>query len=458
MRLSCWRFGRRLERISLVRRPMIYHLNRRGLARTALVVGLLLCGIRAAIGSLAFMLPGGAILGWTRLPIVQCQVCSPSRVVTRGSASLTVDEYAAILTGHLSLDAKVGQLFLVQFSGTQAGPDTAQMINSEAAGGVVLYADNIQSIAQMRALTAQLQQMASIPLIVSTDQEGGPVNRLLSIVGSLPATAGLTSPAAAKERGVQDARILQQIGVNLNLAPVIDVGSANPQLWDRTFGSNPEQVATLAGAYLAGLQQSGAVTGTLKHFPGLGSTTVDPHVGLPILSRTRTQWERIDLAPYQVLLQTHTVRAIMVTHELVPAVDKSMPASVSPALIRGVLRQELRFTGVVITDSLTMGALSARWTMPQAAVLAVAAGSDLLIGPYTPDTLAQSEAAVKQAVSQGMLSPAQIDQAVEHDLALKLRMHLIPMPQGASPVAPKPPVDTGMSGAVAAEMPRTPHD
>jgi beta-N-acetylhexosaminidase len=257
---------------------------------------------------------------------------------------------------------------------------------------------------------------------------------------------------------VQDARILQQIGVNLNLAPVIDVGSANPQLWDRTFGSNPEQVATLAGAYLAGLQQSGAVTGTLKHFPGLGSTTVDPHVGLPILSRTRTQWERIDLAPYRVLLQTQTVRAIMVTHELVPAVDQQMPASVSPALIRGVLRQKLRFDGAVITDSLTMGALSARWSMPQAAVLAIAAGSDLLIGPYSPDTLAESEASVKQAVRQGVISPAEIDQAVEHDLALKLRMHLIPMPQGASPVAPKSPVDTGMSGAVAAEMPRTPHD
>jgi beta-N-acetylhexosaminidase len=257
---------------------------------------------------------------------------------------------------------------------------------------------------------------------------------------------------------VQDARILQQIGVNLNLAPVIDVGSANPQLWDRTFGSNPEKVATLAGAYLAGLQHSGAVTGTLKHFPGLGSTTVDPHVGLPILSRTRAQWEDVDLAPYRALLQAQTVRAIMVTHELVPAVDKSMPASVSPALIRGVLRQELGFNGVIITDSLTMGALSARWTMPQAAVLAVTAGSDLLIGPYTPDTLAESEAALKQAVSQGTLSPAQIDQAVEHDLALKLRMHLIPMPQVASPVAPKPPVDRGMSGAVAAEMPRPPHD
>src|SRR5215472_6997038 len=117
------------------------------------------------------MLPGGAILGWTRLPQVSCQVCTPS-----SESSLTVDEYAAMLTEHLSLNAKVGQLFLVQFSGTQAGPDTTQMINVEGAGGVLLYASNIQSISQMRALTAQLQQMSSIPLIVATDQEGGPVN------------------------------------------------------------------------------------------------------------------------------------------------------------------------------------------------------------------------------------------------------------------------------------------
>jgi beta-N-acetylhexosaminidase len=438
-------------------RQRIYYVNRRSLARAALLAGVLLCGMRAAIGSLGFMLPGGAILGWTRLPVVRCQVCTPSRVLPFAGAPLTVDEYAAMLTEHLSLDAKVGQLFLVQFSGAQAGLDAAQMINVDGAGGVMLYAGNIQSILQVRALTAQLQQMSSIPLIVATDQEGGPVNRLFSILGSIPSAASLAWPAAAEDRGIQDARILQQIGINLNLAPVVDVGSANPQLWDRTFGSNPEQVATLAGAYLEGLQQSGAVTGTLKHFPGLGSTNVDPHVGLPILSRTRTQWESIDLAPYRALLKAQTVRAIMVTHELVPAVDQEMPASVSPTLIRGVLRQELGFDGVVITDSLTMGALSVRWSMPEAAVLAIAAGADLLIGPYSPDTLSETEISLKQAVSQGVLSQSEIDQAVEHDLALKLQMHLIPMPKGASPVAPKPPVGAEMSQDVTAETPRTLH-
>jgi beta-N-acetylhexosaminidase len=175
---------------------------------------------------------------------------------------------------------------------------------------------------------------------------------------------------------------------------------------------------------------------------------------LPILYRTRAQWESIDLAPYRLLLQTHMVRAIMVTHELVPAVDQEMPASVSPTLIRGVLRQELGFDGVVITDSLTMGALSVRWSMPEAAVLAIAAGADLLIGPYSPDTLSETEDSLKQAVSQGTLSQAEIDQAVEHDLALKLQMHLIPMPSSASPVAPKPPISAENSQEVTADMPR----
>jgi beta-N-acetylhexosaminidase len=147
----------------------------------------------------------------------------------------------------------------------------------------------------------------------------------------------------------------------------------------------------------------------------------------------------------------------MVTHELVPAVDQEMPASVSPTLIRGVLRQELGFNGVVITDSLTMGALSVRWSMPEAAVLAIAAGADLLIGPYSPDTLSETEDSLKLAVSQGILSQAEIDQAVEHDLALKLQMHLIPMPEGVSPVVPKPPVSVAISQDVTAEMPRTLH-
>jgi beta-N-acetylhexosaminidase len=229
------------------------------------------------------------------------------------------------------------------------------------------------------------------------------------------------------------------LGFNLNLAPVVDVGTTNPQLWERTFGSTPTQVTTLAGAYLAGLQQSGEVAGTLKHFPGLGSTTTDPHFGLPILHRSRADWERIDLEPYRVLIGQQQVRAILVTHELIPTIDPNLPASLSPTLITGVLRQQLGFQGVVIDDSLTMGALIDRWTMTQAAVLAVKAGADMIIGPYSPETVQELKNALQGALSQGTLTRADIDQAVERDLTLKLEMHLIPMPASSSPLSPPVP-------------------
>jgi beta-N-acetylhexosaminidase len=415
--------------------------RRRVWMRGALLAGVLLFGLRAAIGSLSLMSPGGAILGWTHLPSTSCTVCSPPAGIGSTNGPLTPAAYAADLVKRLSLDQELGQLLVVQVPGTAAAPDSIQMIQNQSVGGVIFYAYNIQSTAQVQGLTSQLQQSASIPLILSVDQEGGPVNRLLSILGPVPPTSSLTTVAAATERGQQDAYYLHMLGFNLNLAPVLDVVTTNPQLWERTFGSTPTQVTTLAGAYLAGLQQSGLVSGTLKHFPGLGSTTTDPHFGLPILHRSRADWKRIDLEPYRVLIRQQQVRAILVTHELVPAIDPNLPASLSPTLITSVLRQQLGFQGVVIDDSLTMGALIDRWTMTQAAVLAVKAGADMIIGPYSPETVQELKNALQGALSQGTLSRADIDQAVERDLTLKLEMHLIPMPTSSSPLSPPAPAN-----------------
>ena len=360
-----------------------------------------------------------------------------------------------MLTNQLPQSAKLGQLIMAQFQGTGASPDIVQMISSQDVGGVIFYAGNIVAAQQVRGLTRELQRQAPIPLLMSIDQEGGPVNRLFSILGPLPAAANFADPAQAELRGQQDARYLHDFGFNLNLAPVVDIGTANPQLWDRTFGSNPERVATMSGAYLQGLQQTGEVAGTLKHFPGLGSTTTDPHLGLPILTRSRTDWERIDLQPYRALLSEQQVRAIMVTHILIPAVDSKLPASLSPTLITGILRQQLGFDGVVITDDLTMGALSSRWSFPQAAVLAIKAGADVVTGATDAAMVAQITGALKQALEQGTLSEARIDQAVEHVLELKLQLHLISMPatmpaarQSQVPTTSPPP--TGYSAAPAA--------
>ena len=403
------------------------------LAHVALAVGLVLLGARAALASAPFMAPGGDITGWSLLPPVRCELCNialpPQAVVTSKQHSWTPKEYAAVLTQHLSLDDELGQMQIVQFVGLAPTPDAIQMINAQGAGGVLFFAANIQTASQIRSTNAQLQQIAPVPLLLAVDQEGGYVNRFLNIIGPLATAASLADPTAARARGQQDASYLHDYGFNLNLAPVVDVGTSNPQLYGRTFGSDPNRVATMSGAYLEGLQASGQVTGCPKHFPGLGGTTTDPHIGLPVLNRSRDDWERIDLAPYRALLQTEDVRAIMVSHEMLPAVDPQLPTTLSPAVIDGTLRGELGFQGVVITDSLYMGALNVHWSVAQAAVLAIKAGADMVIGPYNPEIVQETKDALKQAIASGVLTRERIDTSVRRILTLKLRMGMLPMPR-----------------------------
>jgi beta-N-acetylhexosaminidase len=161
-----------------------------------------------------------------------------------------------------------------------------------------------------------------------------------------------------------------------------------------------------------------------------------PHVSLPALARSRADWERIDLAPYRTLLATGNVHAIMVTHEMIPAVDSQYPSSLSPAVIDGELRQKLGFQGVVITDSLVMGALNNRWTVAQAAALAIKAGADMIIGPQNAQVVAQVKDALKAAIASGKLSQARIDTSVKRVLTLKITIGLLPIPHPTSQASP----------------------
>jgi beta-N-acetylhexosaminidase len=402
--------------------------------RLALMAGLVLLGVRAGLASSAFMTPGGTVLGWSDQPETRCAVCNvpvPTAMPDQTATPLNAESYAALLTQHLSLDDELGQLMMVQISGQSLSPDAIQMINAEGAGGILFFAANIQSGNQIRALTAQIQRIAPVPMLLSIDQEGGVVNRFSGLVGPRPSAASLNSPEQARQQGQRDAELLHTYGFNLNLAPVVDVGTRNPELWSRTFGSSPARVASMAGAYLDGLQQSGLVTGCLKHYPGLGQTATDPHVGMPVLHSTGADWENTDLAPYRALIAGGNVRAILVSHEMIPAVDPSLPSSLSPAIVEGVLRQQLGYNGVVITDSLYMGALDQRWSVSQAIVLAIVAGSDIVIGPYNAQMVQDAKAALKQALVDGTLTQARIDTSVQRILTLKIQMGLIPLPSTA---------------------------
>lgn len=358
----------------------------------------------------------------------------PTPGATARTTPLTPQQYIDLIVQHMTLDQKLGQMLIVQFTGPAYSLDLSTMISQYGVGAVLIFSanQNIHDKAQLKDLIQQMQHNSTLPLAVAIDQEGGYVDRLVSLDGPRPseATIGATNnPNKAQAAGIQDAQDLSSYGFNLNLAPVVDVTNAyNPQLYTRTYGNTPALVTKMAMAYLQGLQQSGKVLGTLKHFPGLGDVVVDPHLGVPHLSRSLSDLERIDWSPYRTLIQQGNIHAIMVTHEIVEAVDSNVPSSLSYKVVTGILRQQLGFQGVIMTDSLTMDSITAYYTEAQAAAVAVEAGSDLLMGAATPSDVASMIQGMKQAMSNGDISQQRIDDSVRRILMMKYAMGLLPIP------------------------------
>jgi len=346
----------------------------------------------------------------------------------------TPQQYINLIVQNMTLDQKIGQLMIVQFVGPSYSLDLSTMISQYNVGAVLIFAanDNIVGKDQLRGLIQQMQSNSPLPLAIAIDQEGGTVDRLKSLDGQRPSATeiGMTNdPHNAFEAGIQDAKDLSYYGINLNLAPVVDVTNAsNPQLYMRTFGNNPTIVTKMATAYLQGLQQSGKVLGTLKHFPGLGDVTADPHNSVPYLNRSKSALESIDWAPYRSLIQQGLVYAVMVTHEIVPAIDDSKPSSLSKKVVTGILRDDLGFQGVIVTDSLTMEGITAYYSPAQAAALSFEAGADLLMGASTPSGLAAMIEGIKQDINTGAISMQHIDDSVRRILMLKYQMGLIHIP------------------------------
>jgi beta-N-acetylhexosaminidase len=347
---------------------------------------------------------------------------------------ITPQEYIASIVQHMTLQQKLGQLMIVQFVGPTYGLDISAMISQYNIGAVLVFTanDNVVSKPQLKGLIQQMQHNSAIPLIVAIDQEGGTVDRLISLDGPRPSATSIGETGnsnKAKAEGILDAQDLSYYGFNLNLAPVVDVTNVyNPQMYLRTFGTNPTIVTKMAGAYLQGLQQSGKVLGTLKHFPGLGDVGADPHSAVPHLTRSLSQLEAIDWAPYRALIKQGDVHAIMVTHELVTAVDPNTPSSLSYKLVTGILRDQFGFQGVIVTDSLTMEGITAYYNESQAAALAIEAGDDLIMGAASPSDVANMFNGIEQAMNSGQISEARIDQSVSRILMLKYEMGLIHLP------------------------------
>lgn len=349
------------------------------------------------------------------------------------------DPIALQLAG-LTTEQKVGQLLLAGIEGTAAGEDAIQAVQHIQAGGVILFSRNVDTCAQTAQLVSELKALNGqhVPLLIAADEEGGLVSRMPKEVRDLPSayTFGKTGDEELCHRlGQALAAQCAALGINIDFAPVADVWSNpnNTVIGTRSFGTDGETVARLVPQVMAGLSESGVIP-VIKHFPGHGDTAADSHYDLPVVTKTLEELEELELLPFRAALDAGAP-AVMAAHLLVQEVDDTLPASLSPKVVDGLLRDALGFDGVVFTDDLTMGAISNTYGMGEAAVLAVEAGCDVLLVCHGADNLRQAYDALLEAVNSGRISAERLDESVTRILKLKADYGLTNDPVPAPDVA-----------------------
>jgi beta-N-acetylhexosaminidase len=322
----------------------------------------------------------------------------------------------------LSLEDAVGQMFVVGVGGTEPDYYIEKMIRERNIGGIILHGYNMQSKKQTQVMVSELQKLSMktspcIPLIVSADQEGGRISSAPWVTYQPPAAAVGQSgdPAQAQRIAEKMGRQLGAAGVNTNLAPVVDTGFG-AAIGDRSFGTDPHLVSQMGAAAVRGFEAAGIIS-TAEHFPNHGVAKVDSHTSLPVIDHDMQTILSYDLRPFKQVVKA-SVPMVMGGHLLYPAIDPKRPASLSPIAIQ-LLREEVGFDGVIITDDLAMEGAKQGGTVAQAAVKAVSAGADMLIISSPPQLQADAYAAVVQGVKQGRISKDQIDDSVERILKLK---------------------------------------
>ena len=340
------------------------------------------------------------------------------------------------------IDTMIGQMLMVGFRGFDIH-DTdviARDIQDRHLGSVLLFdydvarhspERNITSPAQVKHLVTALQGYADIPLLVAIDQEGGRVARLKEKYG-FPASQSAAqlgkhnNPAATQKAGAFTGKVLAEAGINWDLAPVVDVNT-NPNcpvigMLGRSFSSDPEIVAVQAAAFIEGLHSQGILS-CLKHFPGHGNSRTDSHLGMTDVTAT---WSPEELIPYQRLIASGRCDAIMTAHIFNARLDPDFPATLSPKVLTGILRNQLGFTGVVLTDDMQMGAITDHYGFEQSITRAIKAGADILVFGnnlhYDPDITRKVSTTIKNLVANGTLSRARIRTSYDRIMRLKAKL------------------------------------
>jgi beta-N-acetylhexosaminidase len=349
---------------------------------------------------------------------------------------MTLKELASLYVAHMSLDEKLGQMIMTESEQNNYSDDLDYMITQLHVGGMIMYESHLQTASQARATTGQAQQRTKIPLLISVDEEGGLyVHRLEHIYGARPGPTEISQTGSLdydRQQGAKMAHDLLTLGLNTDLAPDVDVMIIpGYDTVDRTFGTTVDAVIKYAGPYIEAMQGHGLIA-CLKHYPGgLGNTPYDAHDILPTDNRSRDQIYATELAPYKTFVNSSNPLMrpgmIMSTDVLMPAIDPVMPAELSHIFMTDILRTQFGYDGVVVTDALYMGGISDRWSEPEAAVLAIQAGNDMILSPMGSARTAAVIEALRQALQDGRLSMARVNEAVARIIALKMQYHLVPV-------------------------------
>lgn len=342
----------------------------------------------------------------------------------------TLEAYVA----ELSLQEKIGQMIIAGVDGTELNPSMEKLMATYHVGGFIVFKRNIASAEQLSHLMNEMRayhaQIGGPPLFLSVDQEGGRVLRL-------PHTSEM--PTAQAIGVVDDAELsyivgellasqLQLYGMNMNFAPVLDIYS-NPEnkvIGDRAYGSTSETVIKHGIEVMKGLAAHDVIP-VIKHFPGHGDTVLDSHDDLPVVTKDKAQLLAFEWQPFQAAINDGA-DVVMSSHIMMTELDQQYPATLSQVVMTDVLRDELKFTGVVMTDDMTMGAITEHYTLAEAAILAVNAGNDIVLVSHGYDHITTVIEAIEHAVKTGIINEVAVDASVLRILQLKQRYNLTDEP------------------------------
>lgn len=323
----------------------------------------------------------------------------------------------------LTISQKIGQLLIVGIDDQELTSKHKKLIKEQHIGSIILFKNNISDKDQLTDFIAQLKKQNeydNIPLWISIDQEGGIVNRLPEKFPSAAALTELHDTSLTLDSAISMGKTLAQYDIDLDFAPVLDINSnpKNPVIGSRAFGTTAEEVSKQSIAMLQGLQPYVVTVG--KHFPGHGDTNEDSHLTLPVVNKSWEELKELELKPFYKAIEQH-IDALMVGHLYLPKVDSEYPASLSKEIVQNRLREEMGFTGLIISDDLEMGGITEQYKIGDAAVLAIQAGVDMLIVGHQYPLQKEVIASLNKAVESGKITEQQLDEHVRHILQTKLQ-------------------------------------